>query len=149
MVGIFSFFRGHDRQLKLLIGAQAVLMAAHFAWLGAWAGVILALWGALRYGVSAYSQSRLFFWFFIIGGTALGIWRFESPLDVLPIIANCVACVAIFTLEGRIMRQVLLFSTFCWLGYNAAHGSIMGIMVEFFYLTANLTALWQNRKVKY
>lgn len=146
LVGIFSFFKAKDNHLKLMIGLQALLMAGHFALLGAWVGVALALWGALRYGISIVSRHEGLFWGFLISGTALAVWRFQGPTDALPMVANYASCLAIFLLEGRKLRQTLMVATVCWLGYNAAHASVMGVMVEGFYFIANATALWQSRK---
>jgi hypothetical protein len=146
VTGIYAFFKASDQHLKLMIGAQAVLMAAHFALLGAWAGAALALWGAARYGVSAYTRHSTLFWLFLGGGTALGLWRYTTPSDILPILANAIACVAIFRLQGTPMRQTLLLTSVCWLAYNLLHASVVGSLVESFYLASNLYTLVEMRR---
>lgn len=149
MIGIFAFFRGQDGHLKVMIGLQALFMAGHFLLLGAWVGALLGLWGATRYFMSAWGRHRdALMWFFIVGGTMIGMWRYQTPTDILPIIANILACIAIFKLQGLQLKGLLLIVSSCWLGYNAAHASVMGAMVEAFYMVANATAIVQGMKAK-
>ncbi len=146
-LGVRAYLHPQDKSLKLYIGAAALCMAVHFACLHAWVGAALSLVGAARYISAGYSKSAVLYYVFLLSGLAIGTWRYQTLPDALPLIAHTVACYALFNLHGRALRVSLLVVTSCWLSYNALNHSVVGMVLEAFYLATNAANLIRtNRK---
>lgn len=149
-LGVRAYLHPQDKSLKLYIGAASICMAAHFACLGAWVGALLSLVGAARYISAGYSKSAWLYYGFLLFGLAVGAWRYQSLQDALPIAAHTIACYALFNLQGRPLRASLLIVTACWFSYNTLNHSLVGMVLEGFYLATNATNLarTQRKQVK-
>lgn len=139
--GVAAYIQPHDKALKLRIGASAICMSVHFMLLGAWVGALLALVGATRYITSTYSRSPWLLVFFLVLGLFIGFFRYQTPSDILPPLANTLACIALFRCEGTNLRVLLLGVTACWLTYNILHASVVGATLETFYFVTNALKL--------
>jgi Bacterial inner membrane protein len=143
--GVRAYLHPHDKMLKIYIGCAAIGMAAHFACLGAWVGAALSVVGAARYISAGYSKSVWLYYGFLALGLALGLWRYHTIADTLPLMAHILACYALFNLEGRNLRQTMLMVTGLWLTFNAVNYSVIGMLLEGFYLVTNIFNLVRTR----
>ena len=143
VLGIAAYQSKQDRKLKLTLSAAATFQAIHFLLLGATQGFVQSLVTAARFFTAAWWQSPQLFWVFVTLGTVVGAWRYASLVDLLPILANFIACVAVFRLKGISTRYGLLATTLCWLMYNALQASVMGCVLEVFYVVTNLMTIRQ------
>jgi len=144
--GVCAYLHPHDKILKMYIGFAAICMAAHFACLEAWVGTALSLVGAARYLSASYSKSAWLYYGFLVLGLGLGMWRYQSMADIMPLLAHVIACYALFHLHGRNLRYAMLVVTSMWLSYNALNHSLVGMTLESFYFVTNSLNLLRARK---
>jgi hypothetical protein len=136
-LGITAFLQKTDRRLKFMIGSQGLVYAVHFLLLGnlpaSGSSFISCVrtFLALRYR-SLWLAAAIVVFSIAMGGVLVG-----SGAGWLPILASCAATVAIFTLDGVPLRYVLLVCTILWLANNIITGSIGGVVLEVFVLSAN------------
>jgi hypothetical protein len=145
-LGVSAYLQRKEIRLKLMLSGAAACQAVHFVLLGATQGAFQTSLTSFRFLVSAWRQSDAFFWVFILLGVALGIWKYRSPIDLLPVLANSIACYAVFRLHGLAMRCWLLVVTLCWFVYNAWNLSIVGCVLELTYASMNLLAMRNHRR---
>lgn len=141
-LGIAAYRSRCDNCLKINIGVSSTFMALHFALLGAWVGTGLCVISAVRYVSSRYTHNDWLFATLLAAGIIIGLFNFSQPADILPIIAGTLATLAVFKTRGRTMRYVLLGVSSSWLIFNLVHHSVMGMVLEGFYLATNLRNLY-------
>jgi hypothetical protein len=69
-----------------------------------------------------------------------------NVLGWLPIIAFCIATVAVFFLQGVTMRLCFLSSTLLWLVNNIASGSIGGTLLEATIAVVNVSTILRMQR---
>jgi hypothetical protein len=129
-LGITAFLQKHDDRLKFFNATQGLFYALHFVLLGNLPAGSSSLLSSLRSFLSLRFRSLLL-------GAALA----ANKAGWLPVIASCIATVAIFTLRGIPFRCVLLASTLLWLANNILTGSIGGTILELANALINLTTM--------
>lgn len=146
VLGVFAFMQKSDGRLKFFNASQCLAYTVHFALLGNFSAASSALISsarsflALRYrslglAVSVLALNLVVGW--LVAKTALG-W--------VPVLASCIATVAVFKMQGVALRLALLTCTFLWLVNNIASGSIGGTLLECFIAVANITTISRMRK---
>ena len=85
---------------------------------------------AVRNLTSIKSRAPIWIAVFLVMNIAIGLVFAKSALGWLPIVASCLATVAVFRMEGVAMRSVLLVCTLLWLANNLLSGSIGGTVLE-------------------
>jgi len=136
--GIYGFLHPADRNFRTAFAISSVLMAAHYALLGAWVGVAICFVAAGRYWVANKTRSTWWMTFFMALGMACGYFTYLGPQSALPVLANILATYAVFQLRGVPLRAVMLAVSACWITYNVTHGSLVGITQEAFYSALNI-----------
>lgn len=146
VLGVFAYLENKEAKLKFMLSGAAACQAIHFVLLGATQGAFQSSLTSLRFLVSAWRKSNAFFWVFVLLGSMVGIWKYQSPIDYFPILANLMACYAVFRSHGIAMRYWLLAVTFCWFVYNAWNLSVFGCVLELTYASMNLLAIRNHRR---
>lgn len=141
--GAYGFWHPGDRNFKIAFCISSVLMAAHYALLGAWVGVAICFVAAGRYFMASYTQSVWWMTFFIVLGMVSGHFTYLGPQSALPVLANIIASYAIFNLKGTQLRATMLAVSACWIAYNTYHISIIGVSQEVFYSAINILTIWR------
>ncbi len=145
--GIYGFLHPADRNFRTAFAISSVLMAAHYALLGAWIGVAICFVAAGRYWVANKMtharESTLWMTFFIILGMVCGHFTYLGAQSALPVLANILATYAVFQLKGPQLRGVMLAVSACWIAYNVYHQSVMGIAQEIFYSSLNMFTIYR------
>jgi len=103
---------------------------AHFILLGNFPASGSALTSCLRMLVSLKSRSPWWIGVFIVANVAIGIAFAKGATGWLPVVASCLATVAVFKMHGVWMRIVLLVCTLLWLVNNVLSMSIGGTVLE-------------------
>ncbi|TKW61752.1 MAG: YgjV family protein [Blastochloris viridis] len=145
--GVYGFWHPADRNFRTAFAISSVLMAAHYALLGAWVGVAICFVAAGRYWVANKMtharESLLWMTFFIVLGMVCGHFTYLGPQSALPVLANIMATYAVFQLKGPQLRCVMLMVSACWIAYNVYHQSVMGIAQELFYSSLNIYTIYR------
>ncbi len=148
LVGITAFLRPGDTAFKLGISASAAVMALHFWLLGAPAGAAAAVITSLRTILSLWPRFRILLPLFLLVYAAIGYTVYTTPRDILPILASMNGTIAMFCFSGIRLRLMLMIGTAMWIGFNILEGSLGGLMLEGFFLIANIRTvmrLWQQQ----
>jgi hypothetical protein len=140
-LGITAFLQKHDDRLKFFNATQGLFYALHVVLLGNLPAGSSSLLSSLRSFLSLRFRSLLLGAVFIAANLALGAALAANKAGWLPVIASCIATVAIFTLRGIPFRCVLLASTLLWLANNILTGSIGGTILELANALINLTTM--------
>jgi hypothetical protein len=130
VLGVAAFLQKSDTRLKVLISAESVVYIAHFILLGNYPASGSALVSCVRNLTSIKSRAPIWIAVFLVMNIAIGLVFAKSALGWLPIVASCLATVAVFRMEGVAMRSVLLVCTLLWLANNLLSGSIGGTVLE-------------------
>jgi len=145
--GVYGFWHPADRNFRTAFAISSVLMAAHYALLGAWSGVLICFVAAGRYWVANITregwQSTAWMTFFIVLGLICGYTIYKGPQSALPVVANILATFAIFNLKGPQLRGMMLAVSACWITYNGYHASVVGVLQEIFYSSLNLYTIYR------
>ncbi len=140
--GVYGFLHPADRNFRTAFAISSVLMAAHYALLGAWIGVAICFVAAGRYWVAnLMTEPRdklIWMTVFILLGLLCGHMVYLGPQSALPVMANILATYAVFQLKGSQLRATMLLVSSCWIAYNLYHQSVMGVGQEVFYSALNI-----------
>ena len=142
-LGVTGFLQKRDQRMKSIMTGQAVIMAVHFAMLGAYGGMVAAGVTAVRNMAAMSARARPLAPVFILIYIVLGYFSYSVWYDVLPIIAVCIGTVAFFYLEGIATRLCLGGATSLWLVHNIAAGSIGPSLMEIVNLGAHFTTIYR------
>lgn len=125
----------------------------HYAFLGAWSGMITKFIATIRNGIATYEASKkrtprvipvLFVVFYVISG----IISFNSWYSLLPAIAAAIYTVAIYWVDVSKIRKYALLGSALWLLYDVCVFSVVGIISESIFIVDDLTAIYRFRKKK-
>ena len=126
----------------------------HYAFLGAWAGMVSKFITAIRNGIAAYSSSkkaktpRILPIIFIMIYIVIGFFTFDSIFSVLPILAPCIYTIAIYTCDVTRIRYAGVLTGIIWLIYDFCVFSIIGIVAQTILIINGLIAIYRFRKKK-
>jgi hypothetical protein len=140
-LGVAAFLQKSDTRLKVLIAAESLAYVAHFILLGNFPASGSALVSCLRMLVSLKSRSPWWIGVFITVNIVIGVLFAKSIAGWLPITASCLATVAVFVLNGIVMRLILFVCTLLWLVNNLLSGSIGGTVLETIIAVVNLSTI--------
>jgi hypothetical protein len=141
VLGISAFAQKSDRRLKALNAAECLTYAVHFTLLGNLSAATSSLVSGTRSFLALKTRSPLLAVVMISLNVGLGFVFAKGVAGWFPVIASCLATLAIFFMRGVRMRLVLLISTFLWLANNILSGSIGGTLLELSIATINLVTV--------
>lgn len=140
-LGVAAFLQRSDRRLKVLLAAESLAYAVHFAVLGNPTAAASAVINAARSGLSLRWRSRGIAVAAVAVYLAMGLALARGPAGWLPVVASSLGAIAVFTLDGIRMRLLLLVCTAMWLTNNVLSGSIGGTLLESFIAVASVFTL--------
>lgn len=141
VLGIIAFLQKSDKRLKFFNASQSLVYALHFLMLGNLPAAVSALISSARSFLALRFRSLYLAAAIIVVNVIAGAAFIRSGAGYLPVVASCLATVAIFTMEGVPMRLVLLSCTFMWLANNLLSRSIGGTVLETFIATINISTM--------
>ena len=130
--GIAACLHREDHKLKILMVAQGALLTIHFILLGAFTGAAGVCLAAIRAKLSMSPSNKRFAPLFYGMALILGILTYNSPVDILPVLANIIGTTAFFYAQDTKMRFLLLGGSITWLCHNLIVGSIGPSVMEAF-----------------
>lgn len=130
ILGVTAFFQKSDQRLKFFNASECLAYTVHFMLLGNLSAAASALVSSGRSFLAMKTRSPLLAVIIIGVNIAVGITLAKGGVGWFPVIASCIATLAVFTMRGVPMRLALLASTFLWLANNIISGSIGGTLLE-------------------
>lgn len=143
--GIAAYLNQNDKALKALIALSAMTMAVHFFMLGANAGGCAAVLTSLRSFLSILQGMKPLAPVFLFAYVPLAYFKVDIWVDILPILAGILGTFSMFYLQALWMRYGLLVTTSLWFTHNLLQGSWGGILLEAFYIGANLYTIYRMK----
>lgn len=130
----------------------AFCSSLHYAFLGAWSGLISKVVTTARNGIAAYEAKNkrknnkwlpvVFITLYII----LGVITFDSPFSVLPILAPSIYTIVIYNYDASVIRYAIVVTAIIWLIYDIHVLSIVGIVADIIITVNGLIAIYRYRK---
>ncbi len=146
VVGISAFMQTSDRRLKVLNASECLVYAVHFVLLGNLPASASSMVSGLRSFLALRTRSPLVALSMLVIGIGLGVHLAKDLLGWFPIIASCIATVAVFFMRGVPMRLFLLSSTLLWLVNNIVSGSIGGTLLEATIALVNIATILRLKR---
>lgn len=146
VVGIWAFLQKSDRRLKVLNASECLIYTVHFALLGNLPASASTMVSGVRSLLALRTRSPMAALSMLIIGIALGAHLAHDILGWFPIIASCIATVAVFLMRGVPMRLFLLSSTLLWLVNNIVSGSIGGSLLEATIAVVNISTILKMKR---
>ena len=143
-------FRGksYRRLLRRQVVSSAV-NAAQYLFLGAWAGAIKSLMGAIRNLVfTRYSKRRSpVFWpaLFSVAMTVFTVAVYQGPISLLPLLTFVAYTLGIWSQDTRWVRVTEIFGCLLFIVYNICVGAYAGLLATLAELTGVIVvSVWPS-----
>ena len=140
---VFSYQQKSHKNILVFQMVSGLLFTAHFLLIGATAGWISNLIGALRSLIYANRGKNKFtdfkFWpaIFSVAFAVSGIASVTDDIfAVFTIIAMVMSSIVLWVDSPKINRAFSIPTSACWLIYNIPNGSISGVATEIFVLSS-------------
>ena len=153
ILSLYAFQKRKKIQILNFTVVSAFCSVMHYLFLGAWSGVSIKAVGAIRNIFAAYETHRrktskiaplVFVLFYVIAG----IFTYQSPISLLPVLAASIYTVAIYFGDAKRIRYTAVFTAGLWLIYSACVFSIVGVLSEAIFIVNDLAAIYRYRKSK-
>lgn len=132
----------------------AFCSSLHYAFLGAWSGLVSKIITTVRNGLAFYQtahkrkDNKLLLTIFVLAYVVMGILTFNSIFSILPILAPTIYTIIIYTSDVQKIRYAVVISNLLWLIYDIHLLSIAGIVAEAIIIINGLIAIYRYRKKK-
>jgi len=145
MISLFFAYQQTERK-KLIIAKLCAdgCWVAHYFCLSAYGGMIPNAVGIVRELVfmdrekSAWKNSPLIPVAFILINWGIGAWTFQSPINVLPIVASTLVTVSLWLKNPKLTKILSLPVSVSFLIYDLCVGSWIGVINESFAIVSIL-----------
>lgn len=130
----------------------ALCSSLHYAFLGAWSGLVSKIITTIRNGLAVYQtahkrkNSKLILIIFVLAYIIIGLLTFNSAFSILPILAPSIYTIVIYTSNVKKIRYAVVLSNLLWLIYDIHLISIAGIVAETIIIANGLIAIYRYRK---
>ena len=130
--------------------AAALFLSLHYAFLGAWAGMISKLITTVRNGLAAYEASKnrknkFLPIVFIVLYIALGTFVIDSWYSIIPLLVPSIYTVAIYIGNVKQVRYTAVCTNSLWLIYNICVSSIVGSISAIILIINGIIAIYRYR----
>ena len=142
-LGVTAFLQKDDKKLRLIMTAQGLTLSVHFLMLGAHTGAALACISGIRNGLSLFAWAKKLAPLFYALILFMGWYTYETPVNLLPVLAGLIAVSAFFFLSGIRLRIALVCGSSLWLIHNIFVGSIGPSIMEAFMVCAGIYRIWR------
>ena len=146
LIGVLAFWQKDDERFRIQMGIYCLVLAGHFALLGASVAAMNAVINGVRNCVSAKKKTRWMMVFFVLMILGLAVPRATVWYEYLTVLGSLATTWALFSIQGIPLRLVMLFSSCCWLVHNLLAGSIGGSMIEATFAVSNSLTIYSMLK---
>ncbi len=130
----------------------ALCSSLHYAFLGAWSGLVSKSITTIRNGLAVHQttykhkNNKPLAIIFVLIYIIIGIFAFNSIFSILPILAPSIYTIVIYTSNIKKIRYALVISNLIWLIYDIHLLSIAGIIAETIIVINGIVAIYRYRK---
>lgn len=122
-----------------------ILNSVHFLLLGAMTGFVLALIGAVRFGVSIFSTKKHWLILFLLINTIAVPFIFEGfLLSGIAYFAATSIIISTFLKSDNLMRICIIIGALGWLIYGILIGSVIAIISNAFFLISSIIGWYRH-----
>ncbi|MBE7024885.1 MAG: YgjV family protein [Ruminococcaceae bacterium] len=148
LIAILSFQQNTQKRIVTFQMVSSVFFCVHFCMLGAVLGGVLNGIGIFRAAIfrqrdKAWASNKLWFVLFCILCIAAGLFFWEGPISLFPILSMILTTVAFWIKNARAVRFVTMPSSPLWMVYNWINHSYPGFFTEVCVLSSILVAIFR------
>ncbi|WP_448871468.1 YgjV family protein [Desulfobulbus propionicus] len=140
---LLSFQRHGRRHIIACMIVSCLLIACHFALLGLWTAMGLALLAATRLFAGYLTTAKSVMLLFIAASVAIAAATFGGVLSVLSCLGSIFGTIAAFCREDKQLRLTMMIATSLWLVHNALAGTPTAVLMEALFLGSNLLGYYR------
>ena len=153
ILSLYAFQKKKKVQILNYTVVAAACSVLHYLFLGAWSGVATKSVGTVRNIFAAYEThkrktSKIAPLVFVLFYVVAGIFAYQSPISLLPVVAASIYTIAIYFGDAKKIRYTAVLTAGLWLVYSACVFSIVGVLSEAIFITNDLVAIYRYRGKK-
>lgn len=146
IVAISSFQQNTQKRIVTFQMISSIFFCIHFCMLGAVLGGVLNGIGIFRAAIfrqrdKAWASNKLWFVLLCILVIVAGLFFWEGPISVVPILSMILTTIAFWVKNPRTVRFVTAPASPLWMVYNWYNHSYPGFFTEVFVLSSILVAI--------
>lgn len=151
----FDLLAAQQKKKSMLLNMDTVAAfcsTMHYAFLGAWPGMLSKIVTTVRNAIAAgraahkRKNSKLLPLLFAAIYIIIGIFTFESVFSILPIIVPCVYAIVIYCCDAKAIRYAIVLLGIVWVVYDIYVSSIMGVVAQTIIILNGIIAIFRFRK---
>lgn len=135
-----SFQCKQRRQVVGCLSIAGVLICSHFILLSQWTAAALMACATVRYFTSVFTTSWRAMWFFLIANFVIFTLTFSGVVSLISVIGATIQTIAAFQKNDKVLRQMMVMGTACWIVHNIIVNSPAAILMELLFLLSNVIA---------
>ncbi len=143
---LYAATHKHDQGLVRNVIISGLILAVHYAFLGAWPAFVSDLITALRFYLSRFKSLASIFWaflsFYILSCAVLA----DNVIETFPFMASILGTVGLYRLSGIPMRVFFAVGQALWLFYCLSIASWGGILLYFSVVLITLSTILRLAK---
>ena len=140
---LLSFQCKERRRIIACLIVSCALISCHFALLGLWTAMGLALLAAFRLVAGYITTARSVMLLFIAASLAVAAITFDGMLSVLSCLGAVLGTIGSFCREDRQLRLVMMMATSMWLLHNSLAGTPTAVLMETLFLGSNFLGYYR------
>lgn len=140
---LLSFQFKNRQRIILCLSISCLLIAAHFALLGVWTAMGLALLAAIRLVAGYLTTSKRVMLFFVAATVAVATLTFHGLLSVLSCLGAIFGTIGSFCREDKQLRLLMMGATSLWLIHNCLAATPAAVVMEALFLGSNLLGYYR------
>lgn len=143
LLGLWAFCQKDDVKFNQILGFASLVLALHYALVGATAGALIAGANFIRSKITDKKSRKRYAPLFLLYYWVIAFIIYEQPTDLLPMLSSSFGLLALFFFTGITMRLVMYFPMLSWLVYSIVEGALGGILTESLFIIMNTKTIWQ------
>lgn len=147
LIQVATYQRNVRNHILLGVMTAQILFVVHFVLLGGYTGAAVNVVGASRNLIFAkvknLTRSNSLLWTFLVIQLGVAALTWHGPLSVLALMGAWFSTLAFWQDEPRVIRRFIIFMPLCWLAYNFALHSYVGMASNLFVLASTAVAVYR------
>jgi hypothetical protein len=138
LLGLIAYLDKNDTRLKYILFAQAILLGSHFAIEGSISASLITFMIAPLNLLSAFGPTRKYYPAFALLILIAGLFGFNGPQDIFPIVAVCISLYALYHMQGVMLRGALMICSMLWIVHDVAYDLPIILFMDIMILVLNI-----------
>ncbi len=143
VIDLMSFQFKSQRAIVICLFLAASLNATHFMLLEQWTAAGLMSLGTIRYLTSIFTTSKKMIVLFSIGSIIVTSITYIGLISLLACIGSLLKTAAAFFENDKLLRELMIIGTVCWIVHNLFAGSPTAVVMEVLFVLSNLVGYYR------